>query len=154
MTSIRDLAKQAKCKTEKQINRILDAEIEDAYASTRGYLNTKKPVFRLVLSAVPLVISGLCLFIWMRDIWFLGQGDAPRLLALSRAKTEFVIYTMMILGMPIYFSGWIRRFFELETKSFRLVRWAERLTYFTIAVLVFDHFTMGYSFLVLAYLAN
>ena len=153
MTSLRDLAKKTKKSVGEQTDRVLDADIEKTGDNFVRWLKSLKPFWRVVLSALPVFAGILCFGNWMEDIGHLFNGEVPGFSGLNKHPTDFLLLFCLLLAGPTFVSKVLRRRLKLEEASFRFVVWCERLTYFTVVVMLFDHFTLGISALLAGFFA-
>lgn len=148
MTSIRDLAKKTKKSISEQTDRVLDAEIEETSGNLIRFLKSQKKFWRLLLSSVPLFWGLLFFGNCISDIGSLYNGEIPTFSGLGKhhLRTEVLVFSLITAGST-FLSKMLRQRLKLETSSFRLIVWCERLTYFYAAVMLFDYYTLGISVL-------
>ena len=79
MTTIREIFKKSKKKTQETTDKILDADLDriknDAYKSLKDFEEKKVPIYRSVLIKILIIVSVICTIIFIVMMYNFFNGN-------------------------------------------------------------------------------
>ena len=79
MTTIREISKKSKKKTQETTDKILDADLDriknDAYKSLKDFEEKKVPIYRNVLIKILIIVSVICTIIFIVMMYNFFNGN-------------------------------------------------------------------------------
>ena len=145
MTSLRQLGKKAKKEAGKTVNQVLDANLEEAYQSTKPLL---RAVLGFICTGLLLLTFTLCVFIWIGEITAALQGKFGAISSKSPFYSKRFIPTVIWvwLFLPAVTSRLLRHFLTLKHHLPKFTKFCEYVTYSTAVSMLLEYNTAIYSY--------
>ena len=149
MTSLRQLGKKAKEEAGKTVNQVLDANLEEAYETTKPKF---KSVLGFICTALLLLTGTLCVMLWISEIERVFSGEFGGIASKSPYERDDRLFHLawFLFLAPALTSRILRIFLGLNRSLPKITKFCEYLTYSTAIIIILDYITFIYSYAFIA----